>query len=66
MNHHYQTCADCREFTDPNRCKKFNNWMSKIFIFLFRSNRKACIERIRAVGTEQYAKEMTEAKIQSL
>ena len=27
--HSYATCADCEEFTDPDDCRKFNNWIGK-------------------------------------
>ncbi len=51
----YTTCADCRDFKDVNDCRKFNNIISKILAFVFRSNRKACIEQIRAKGIEKHA-----------
>jgi|SRR5690554_236018 len=58
MDQHYQSCADCQEFADPNRCKKFNNFMSKVFAFLFKSNRKACINLIKEKGYDEYSKYM--------
>ncbi len=38
----FATCADCKEFPDPNECKKFNNFISKLFGLIFRSDRPAC------------------------
>ncbi len=62
----YASCADCREFTDVNECKKFNNAISKIFGFIFRSNRKACVEMIRKNGYEVFAAEMAGKGLQSI
>ncbi len=39
-------------------CRTFNNFMSKVFGLLFRSDRRGCIERIREVGYEAYLSEM--------
>lgn len=60
------TCAGCATVSDVMQCGKFNNIMSKIFSFIFGSNRKACIARIAAVGVDQYASEMVAAKCPSL
>lgn len=62
----YGSCADCTEFPDPMACRKFNNFMSKIFGFIFRSDRAACIGQIREVGIEGYAERMSELKIHSI
>ena len=62
----YSSCADCKEFSDPNECKFFNNFMSKIFAFIFRSNRAACIRRIKEIGIQAYADNMAEQKLQSI
>lgn len=60
------SCAECAEFTDVNACRKFNNPVSRVFGFIFRSNRKACVERIRSAGREQFAVEMAGLKRHSL
>lgn len=62
----YSTCAECKEFENPNDCKKFNNFMSKLFGFIFKSDRAGCIARIREIGNESYANEMTEHKTPSI
>ena len=41
-------------------CGKFNNLMSRIVDFLLRSDRKACIDRIRENGRERYSEEMAQ------
>ena len=59
LDNKYATCASCAEFTNVNDCRKFNNIFSKFFAFVFRSNRKACIEQIRAKGLSSHAEIMT-------
>jgi hypothetical protein len=56
----YASCADCKTFSTANECKKFNNIFSKFFALVFKSDRNACIARIKEVGAEQYADEMAE------
>ena len=62
----YKTCAECAEFSDVNDCKKFNNIISKIFAFIFKSNRKACIDQIRDKGIDGHAGIMFGIKKQTL
>jgi len=40
--------------------------MSKLFGLLFKSDRAACIARIKAAGLESYAAEMAGKKLQSI
>jgi len=58
----FTSCADCQKYNDLHDCKKFNNIFSKIFAFIFGSNRKWCIDRIRQIGYEGYAKEASSSK----
>ena len=62
----YQTCADCTEYPDPGDCKNFNNIMSRIFGLIFRSDRRACISRIRETGVQAYANYMADLGFQSM
>jgi hypothetical protein len=62
MDQDLGNCAECRTFADPMECKKFNNFMSKIFGLLFGSDRKACIKRIKEIGLDAFAGEMAEKK----
>jgi hypothetical protein len=66
IDNKYTSCADCKEFKDVDDCKKFNNIISKIFAFVFRSNRKACIEQIRTKGIGKHAEIMTASGSHSL
>ena len=60
------TCAECAEFTDPKACGKYDNFMSRLFGFVFRSDRAACIAQIRRLGLAGHARAMAELQRQSL
>lgn len=60
-SHDYISCADCQIMPLAD-CKKFNNFIGKVFKVLFRSDRNGCIERIKKVGYDQYLAEMHQAK----
>ena len=66
MEHGYTSCADCREFADPMACKKYNNFISKIFAFIFKSNRAAGIAKIKESGYEEFAQFMATQNLQSI
>lgn len=57
-DHAYASCADCTAHVDVNDCGKFNNIFSKLFGLIFRSDRKACVEMVRAKGCGEYAAHM--------
>ncbi len=65
IDQQFTNCADCTLET-PNACKKFNNPISKVFTFIFGSNREKCILTIRENGTVWYAAHMAETRQQSL
>jgi hypothetical protein len=50
----YVCCADCREFAELRQCRKLNNWVSKLFGLVFRSDRIGNLETIRDVGTHVF------------
>ena len=52
------TCAECKDYADVQACRKFNNIFAKIFSVVFRSDRKASLQMITALGIENYAQEM--------
>jgi hypothetical protein len=66
IEHGYSSCADCTEFTNPMDCKKFNNFFSKLFAIIFKSDRAACIAKIKESGYEDYAGFMASNKLQSI
>lgn len=61
-----RSCADCQEFNNASDCKKFNNFFSKLFAFVFKSDRQACINMIKEKGYDAYAEEMTKRELQSI
>ncbi len=66
IEHTYASCAHCTEFVDPRACKYFNNFISKLFGFVLRSDRAACVEQIRRLGVQGHADEMTKARRQTI
>jgi len=60
LDNKFSSCADCSDFKNVADCKKFNNFVSKIFGLIFRSDRKACIDQIKACGREKHAQIMSE------
>jgi hypothetical protein len=60
------SCAECKDFSDPKECKKFNNLMSKLFGLLFKSDRAACIKQIKALGLEGHSKKMAGSKTHTI
>ncbi len=65
IGQNFNSCADCALET-PNACTKFNNPISKVFAFIFGSNREKCIQTIRQNGAVWYATHMAETRKQSL
>jgi hypothetical protein len=61
----FDSCAGCSLET-PNACKKFNNPISKVFAFIFGSDREKCIMAIREKGAAWYAAHMAQTRQQSL
>ena len=62
----HATCAGCTSHLDPRHCAKFNNLISRVFGFVSRSNRAACIDRIDRIGRQGFAREMAAARRQTL
>ncbi|HEX2937165.1 MAG TPA: DUF3795 domain-containing protein [Bacteroidales bacterium] len=63
MDKGIKSCADCIEYSKPMDCKKFNNFVSRMFALVFRSDRAASIEMIKKIGYDGYAQYCTENKI---
>ena len=58
IDNHLSSCAQCCEHDDVNQCRWYNNLIARIFGFIFRSNRRACVARIKEIGIEPFAAEM--------
>jgi hypothetical protein len=59
LENKFASCADCTT-TNPRECPKFNNFVSKIFAVIFRSDRPASIEYIKQNGREAFVQMMIE------
>lgn len=66
IDHGYASCAECGQYADPMACQMFNNVISRIFGFLFRSDRAACIAQIRERGVQGHADAMAETRRQTI
>jgi hypothetical protein len=58
----YSTCAGCEEFANLKECRKLHNLISRLFSFVFRTDRIGNLNRIRQVGRDQFEKEAAVAK----
>ena len=54
----YGTCAECCDFDEFADCKKLNNFISRIFAFIFKSNRIGNLKRIRQIGLDEFKREI--------
>ena len=61
-----KSCSDCDEFSDVADCKKFDNFVAKMFEFVFKSDRKAGVKMIKESGYEEFAKYMAENELVSM
>ncbi|MEG1555465.1 MAG: DUF3795 domain-containing protein [Bacteroidales bacterium] len=61
----YLTCADCR-IIPLKECKKYHNFFAKLIGWVSRTDRSKCIDRIKEIGSEAFAKEMHELKQMSI
>ncbi|RPI76269.1 MAG: DUF3795 domain-containing protein [Desulfobacteraceae bacterium] len=66
LDHKYGSCADCKQYDRVMECRDYNNFIAKIFGFIFRSNRKACIDMIKAKGPAAFAEHMAEQGLRTL
>ena len=53
----YTSCAECTDFENLRECRKLNNFVSRIFGFIFRTDRIANLSRIREVGLDKFKDE---------
>lgn len=44
------SCAQCQEYEQVTECKKFNNFVSRLFALVFRSDRAAGIKMLKEEG----------------
>jgi hypothetical protein len=65
QENNFQSCADCN-ITELTACKKYNTLISKIIGYVLNSDRTACINRIKEIGYDNFAVEMTKNRIQTI
>lgn len=65
MENNYQSCVDCTTI-ELMECKKFNNFISKAFGFVFNSDRAACIGKIKEMGYEKFSIDMAQNRRQTI
>jgi hypothetical protein len=65
IDNKYSTCADCASI-ETKKSKNYNTFISKIVGLLFNSDRNACLDRIKNVGYDEFAKEMALNKRQTI
>ncbi len=65
QTNNYRSCADCHK-TETDTCSKFNNPISNVFEFLFKSDRHACIAKIKEDGYENFSIDMAKNKLQTI
>ncbi len=53
-----QTCAGCAEHAQLRECRKLNNLISRIFGFVFGTDRMGNLERIRRDGMERFVQNL--------
>ena len=66
MERQIKSCAECAEFPEPRACRKYNNFMSRLFGQLFKSDRAACIAQIKQLGLDGHARTMAEMRTQTI
>lgn len=60
----YGSCAECA--SDVTDCSTYSNFIGRLFAFLLRSDRPACIRYIREHGPQAFADEMARRKCQTM
>jgi hypothetical protein len=62
----YASCAECVDFSNPKDCRLYNNFISRLFGVVMRSDRAACIRQIKEQGLAGHAEAMTRLKRPSM
>ncbi|PLX18453.1 MAG: hypothetical protein C0597_06240 [Marinilabiliales bacterium] len=60
------SCSECNEFSNVKDCKKFDNFIAKLFELVFKSDRKAGIQMIKKDGYDCFARYMAENQLVSM
>jgi hypothetical protein len=66
VENQWSSCAQCTKYDDVQVCPWYNNWIARLFGFIFRGNRRACVARIKKIGREPFAVEMAKSGMQTI
>jgi hypothetical protein len=55
-----ENCSCCKEFSNQKECNKYNNFVARVFEFVFFTDRTLCIEKLRSEGAEKFVEMMEE------
>lgn len=66
LNHGYKNCVDCKDYPNITDCKKYNGFVMRILGYLCGSDRLAAAAMIKEKGIDEFAKYMSENKIQRI
>lgn len=62
IENEYSSCAECETIPDIKQCNKLNNFISKLFAIVFKSDRIACLKSIKEKGYDNFAKDMVDRR----
>jgi len=65
QENNFASCAECPK-DKMNECKKLNNFMGKFFSFVFNSDRKAGLNKVRTEGYSAFASYMVDRSIMAM
>jgi hypothetical protein len=66
LSNGYDNCADCEEYPNVKNCNKYNGFVMRSLGYLCGSDRLSATNMIKDKGIDEFAKYMTENKIQRI
>lgn len=66
IEHDYASCADCTDYADPKECGKYNTFVARMIGMVLRSDRRACIMKIKSDGHDSYVRHMADSRRMTL
>ncbi len=60
VEHHYFTCADCKEYETTRNCRKYNPLSVRLGEFISSTSRQKAIEMIKEKGTAAFVSYMSD------
>jgi len=59
-------CSGCDIFIEPDKCKKYNNFIARAIGYISGTKRSACIKLIRMKGNDGFVTYMADNKFQNI